>query len=184
MPPYPQNIRIERLCVLAQSGDESAERELFSLLTVSFGILAGHLIRDHAEAEDVVQEALTVVAQKYRGTAFDTSFAGWAHNVLRNTVMRYAQTKATRTRLRPDADRAMHPEQDCDPDAELVREVTRCLEKVARTNRKFARALNLRYQGFTAAEISDRLEIRADHLYVLLGRARSMLAACLGIVER
>jgi RNA polymerase sigma factor (sigma-70 family) len=179
----PESIRIERLCVLAQAGDESAERELFSLLTDSFRFLAKHKIRDHAEAEDIVQDALTVVIQKYKGTVFVSSFAGWAHNVLRNKLLSHVQTKGTRARLLPQVMASMAPSESYDPDDELLRSVLRCLERVGRSNRKFARALNLHYQGFTASEISAKLEMKIEYLYVVLARARSMLVACLGLTE-
>lgn len=177
------NIRIERLCALAQSGDESAEQELFSLLTDSFRIFAKHRIRDHASAEDVVQDALAVVAQKYEEISFDSSFAGWAHNVLRNTILNYVQTSGTRARLQPQVIASMNPGERYEPDDQLVRQVLHCLEKVAQTNRRFARVLNLRYQGFTATEISAKLAMKTEYLYVTLARARSMLEACLGLIE-
>jgi RNA polymerase sigma factor (sigma-70 family) len=179
----PENIRIERLCVQAQSGDKAAERELFSVLTDSFRIFTKHRIRDQAEAEDVVQDALTVVIQKYKGMEFVSCFAGWAHNVLRNTLMNHLQTRATRTRLQPQALAAMVPGESQGPDDELLRNVLHCLEQVARSNRRFARALNLHYQGFTAVEIAGRLEVKIDYLYVVLARARSMLVACLGLTK-
>jgi RNA polymerase sigma factor (sigma-70 family) len=178
-----ENSRIERLCLLAQSNDATAERELFLLLTDSFRIFAQHKIRDHAEAEDVVQDALTVVAQKYQETVFASSFAGWAHNVLRNTMLSHIRSKATRARLQPQMIEAMADCGSRDVDDDLRRRVLSCLERVAQSNRRFARALNLSYQGFTAVEISAKLGIKTEYLYVVLGRARSMLESCLGIAE-
>ncbi len=177
------NLRIEQLCLLAQSNDESAERALFLMLSDSFRIFAQHRIRDRAEAEDVVQDALTVVAQKYKETAFVSSFAGWAHNVLRNTLSSHIRSKATRARLQPEVIASMADSSTPPVDDGLRRRVLSCLDRVARSNRRFARALNLSYQGFTAAEISARLEVKIDYLYVVLGRARSMLESCLGMTK-
>ena len=130
-----------------------------------------------------MQDALAVVAQKYKEISFGSSFAGWAHNVLRNTILSYAQTKGTRARLQPQVLASMAPSENYDPDDQFVRSVLRCLEQVARTNRRFARTLNLSYQGYTAAEIAAKLEMRIDYLYVVLARARSMLEGCLGMTE-
>jgi|PlaIllAssembly_1097288.scaffolds.fasta_scaffold370222_2 RNA polymerase sigma factor (sigma-70 family) len=177
------NSHIEQLCRRAQAGDNLAVQELFSVLTDSFRIFATHRFRDHAEAEDVVQDALAVVAQKYKEITFDSSFAGWAHNVLRNTISSHVQTKGTRARLQPQVIASMAPADRYDPDEEFVQSVLHCLEQVARANRRFARTLNLSYQGYTAIEIAGKLEMRIDYLYVLLARARSMLHGCLGMNE-
>jgi len=168
---------------MAQSGDESAERELFSLLTASFRIFTRHKIMDSAEAEDVVQDALTVVAQKYKGTEFVSSFAGWAHNVLRIMILRHVQTKAIRARLQPQAMNAMTLGESSGLDDELIRRILHCLNEVGQSNRRFARALNLQYLGFTASEISAKLQMRVEYLYVVMTRARSMLLACLGMTK-
>lgn len=168
---------------MAQTNNELAERELFLLLTDSFRIFAQHKIRDSAEVEDIVQDALAVVAQKYREMTFASSFAGWAHNVLRNTLLSHIREKATHSRLRPEVMAAMDRGADPPVDLDFERKVTHCVEQVAQQNRRFARALNLRYQGFTVEEIAAKLEIKTDYLYVVLARARSMLEACLGISE-
>ena len=149
MPPPSENHRIEQLCVMAQANNELAERELFLLLIDSFRIFAQHKVRDSAEVEDIVQDALAVVAQKYKETTFVSSFARWAHNILRNTLLGHYREKATHSRLHPD-----------------------CVERVAQQNRRFAWVLNLRYQPFKPEEIANKLEIKTDYLYVSLARAR------------
>jgi len=54
-----------------------------------------------------------------------------------------------------------------------------CLKKVGQKNIKFARTLNLKYQGYSVEEICDRLEISRENLYTILSRARSALELCL-----
>lgn len=181
MPPQSENYRIEQLCVLAQANDTLAERQLFLILTDSFRIFAQHKVRDSAEVEDIVQDALAVVAQKYKETTFVSSFAGWAHNVLRNTLLSHYREKAIHSRLQPEVLASMDRRADPTEDLEFQRKVVHCVERVAKQNRRFARALNLRYQGFTVEETAAKLEIKTDYLYVILTRARSMLEACLGL---
>jgi len=183
MPDALNNNRIEQLCRMAQAGDVSAEKELFLHLTDSFRIFAQHKIRDRADAEEVAQDALTVVAQKYKETSFVSSFAGWAHNILRNTMSSHIRQKASRARLRPQAEAAMADVVHRPVPNEVRQKVLLCLKEVARSNRKFARALNLHYQGFTASEICNRLGVTREYLYVVLARARSMLEACLGVTK-
>ena len=174
------NARIEHLCSLAQAGNVSAERELFVRLTDSFRILAQHRLRDRADAEEVVQDALAVVAKKYRETTFASSFPGWAHNILRNTMSSHVRQKAVRGRLRPEVEAAMVEAVHRQVPDEIRRRILSCLQDVARSNRKFARALNLHYQGFSTGEICSRLGVTREYFYVILARARSMLETCLG----
>ena len=54
-----------------------------------------------------------------------------------------------------------------------------CLERVGQSNRRYARILNLYYQGYTTDEVCLRLGINANHSYVALWRARSLLEICL-----
>lgn len=175
--------RLEQLCRLAKADDANAERELFSHLTDSFRIFAQHKFRDRAEAEEVAQDALAVVAQKYKETSFVSSFAGWAHNILRNTISSHIRQKASRARLRPQAEVAMAGLVQGQVSEDIRRKILACLRDVARSNRRFARAINLHYQGFTATEIGDRLGITREYFYVVLARGRAMLEACLGIAE-
>ncbi len=179
----PDNDGFERLCKEAQQGNESSERLLFVRLTDSFRLFAQHRLRNRAEAEEVVQDALAVIAQKYKDTAFTSSFAGWAHNVLRNTIAGYIRHKAIRAKLQTQADTALADTVHRPVDNDFRRKVLGCLEQVARSNRRFARVLNLHYQGFASPEICDRLELKKNYLYVLLARARSMLEACLGMTK-
>jgi RNA polymerase sigma factor (sigma-70 family) len=177
------NSRIEQLCRKAQTGDLSAEQELFKNLTDSFRIFAQHRIRDQADAEEVVQDALAIVAQKYKETAFVSSFAGWAHNILRNTMSSHIRQKVSRARLRPQAESAMANVVNRQVPDEVRRKVLACLKEVARSNRRFARVINLHYQGFTSTEICSRLGLTREYFYVVLARARSALESCLGIAK-
>jgi RNA polymerase sigma factor (sigma-70 family) len=174
---------LEQLCREAQQGTESSERLLFVRLTDSFRLFAQHRLRNRAEAEEVVQDALAVIAQKYKDTAFTSSFGGWAHNVLRNTIAGHIRHKAIRAKLQTQADTALADTVHRPVDDDFRRKVLGCLEQVARSNRRFARVLNLHYQGFSVPEICVRLDLKKGYLYVLLARARSMLEACLEMTK-
>jgi DNA-directed RNA polymerase specialized sigma24 family protein len=44
---------------------------------------------------------------------------------------------------------------------------------------RYARALNLIHKGFKVPEICRKLNVNANHFYVILKRGRSMLKVCL-----
>ncbi len=126
-----------------------------------------------------MQEALTAVASKFRTLPPECSFAGWAHGVLNFEILRYYRAKGLRQvrglRL-PDEETAFCG-WECEP--ELVEAISLCLARLHKVNPKFARVLNLHYQGFAPEEVCARLGITMNHYYVILSRARSQLRDCL-----
>jgi len=55
----------------------------------------------------------------------------------------------------------------------------RCLKDVLKVKRQYARALNLKYQGYSTEEICGRLGVKRGDLYVILNRGRAVLRECL-----
>ena len=64
-------------------------------------------------------------------------------------------------------------------DALLKRRLIDCLRKLNGAYSRHARILNLAYKGFRAPEISEKLNIKTNNVYVLLHRARRLLKECL-----
>jgi len=172
-------VDIDSLYRKALEGDGCSETELFRRLTVSFSVILQHKVWNPGDREEVLQNAMLTVAQKYRITTIESSFAGWACSVLNNKVMDYVKHKKVRSgTVSGDAmlEGQAAPEEF---DFVLKTKLLGCLKKVGAANARFARILNLHYQGFTTEEICGRLEIKRNHFYVILSRARSMLAECL-----
>ena len=159
--------------------DKSAESEFFRHLTERFRLFAELKIRDKMDAEEVVQNAVMVVARKYRSIEFETSFAGWAHKVLSNEVLKYYRTKAYRDNLFMQVEIESSPCALWNPDPDFKRHLLDCVRKLCSANVRYARTLNLKYQGFEVEEICRRLKVTEDNLYVILSRARSLLRLCL-----
>ncbi|UCC45204.1 MAG: sigma-70 family RNA polymerase sigma factor, partial [Candidatus Zixiibacteriota bacterium] len=119
-----------------------------------------------------MQKALATIAEKHRGTDFQTSFAGWAYKILEYKIMDYY--KAERTRQKhlsplPDHD-PLGRRVDLDP--VVKQRMLDCLRKVALADSRFARALNLHYQGYASDEIREKLKLKKAYFYVVLSRAR------------
>ena len=69
------------------AGDPEAEERLFESLSARFRMFARQRVKDKEDAEEIVQDALTTIVQKYRGIEFETSFAAWAHKVLEYKIL-------------------------------------------------------------------------------------------------
>ncbi|MFZ5979546.1 MAG: RNA polymerase sigma factor [Candidatus Zixiibacteriota bacterium] len=163
------------------TGDKQAKDELFEVLSTRFRLFAHHKIRNRSDAEEVVQEALMTIYAEYDKVTFTTSFAAWAGKVLDNRILNYFRTKQRESwRLEPEAENlpgTMAFKVNANPD--LKRKLLCCLRLICRRNLRYARILNLNYQGYQTAEICDRLKVKPETLYSALSKARSMLESCL-----
>lgn len=173
--------QLNDLLVRARDGDSEAEDMIFRYLLVRFRHFAARRIGDGHAAEDISQTACITVLEKYKAESFTVEFGAWAYGVLRLTMKKYlyqltqAKNKSAVSMTEDVLYKQEAPAGESDIEAQLVG----CLMKVASSNRRYARVLNLSYQGYGTGEICRRLNINRDHLYVLLNRARTMLWQCL-----
>ena len=170
---------IDSLYRAALDGDEASERELFRYLTDRFRLFAQLKTRNQQDSEDIVQNALMTIAKRYRNIDFQVSFASWSYKVLSNKMLDYFKTQRGRERNLQSAslESERATPQDLHPDTR--QQMLDCLKKVGRANGRFARILNLHYQGYNTGEICHKLGLKRSYFYVVLSRARSMLEACL-----
>ena len=170
---------ITELYDLAKSGDKPAEDELFRHLLVSFRMIVQHQVWSRSDGEEVVQEALMVIADKYAEIDIKSSFAGWCHGVLNNKILDYVKLKQLRREKADDFLRQQPATNANPPDPVLRDRIKKCFTKICGSHPQHARILNLKTQGFTTDEICQRLKMTRNNCYVTLSRARRMLEACL-----
>jgi RNA polymerase sigma factor (sigma-70 family) len=162
----------------AIAGNQRSCEQLFSELGVSFRIFVRQRTLNALDGEEIVQDALTTIAEKFRAVKIETSFAAWAHKVLNNKLLDHYKGKRVRSDVMADSvDIEMSADAVSDP--ELKRRLMDCLKRIHGANSFHARALNLHYQGYSTAEICARLGVSANNFYVMLSRARTMLRVCL-----
>ena len=167
------------LFTLAVQGDQKAEAELLSYLGARFRLFVNRRLWAHDDREDIVQEALATVYLKYKEVESSEWFAGWAYQVLKNKLMNYQQSKSRReqlfTPLLPGAD----PADSGSYGQTIKRRLLNCLRQIWRLNIRYARILNLHYQGYSTEEICETLRLRPGTYYSVLSRAREKLRLCL-----
>ena len=118
------------------------------------------------------------IVEEYQTVEIESNFSGWAYKVLDFRILRYYSRQKRR-----DEKVSSLPEGDVIPDnpsldAGLKARILRCLRSLCEANRRYARVLNLNYQGYEPAEICTRLNVTRTNFYVLLSRARSMMKEC------
>lgn len=176
---------INTLYQLARQGDPAAEKSLFECLNVRFRLFARRRLWGQAEWEDIAQEALATVYREYRNVDITVSFGAWAYRILRHKLLTHLQTKRRREQRTvriEDVEETAAAEAGIDP--LTVERLLRCLQEVGQANTRYARALNLQYQGYTAEEICAKMHLTRTNYYALLSRARVMLDNCLHQGER
>lgn len=170
---------INTLHKMACEGDRGAENKLFQELTDIFRLYARHRIRDEQDVEELVQDVLMSVAEKYGGVEITASFAAWAYKIFEHKLFSYYRKKQVRQGK-------IVPMEGCDqnslsynPDPELKRRLVACLKKLGGANNRYARILDLHFQGYKAGEIGGTLGITKNSVLIALSRARSKLKACI-----
>lgn len=173
-------LNINDLHKIAQTGDKSAEAQLFTVLTERFEQFTHRRIWEEESAKDVVQEALMAIAREYKQITFEKSFSAWAYKVLNNRILSYIKKKRQQdSRLVSTSDPDAPLERSFTPDPELRLRLLDCLEKVHRLNARHAVILDLHSRGFKTEEIGRELNLTANGVYISLHRARKMLEICL-----
>ena len=163
----------------ASAGDSTAAERLFCLLGVSFQMFVRHRVMNSQDCEEIVQDALTTIAEKYRQVQIESSFAGWAYKVLNNKVLDYYKSKRVRSARTTPLEVAEPDLIGAATDPQLKTRLLDCLRKIHGANSFHARALNLHYQGYNTEEICAKLGIASNNFYVMLSRARTMLRVCI-----
>jgi len=84
-----ENLSIEQLAMAAIKGDRMAGEKLFSLLGERFLKMAQYRIRDASQelekdAQDVTQNTMTTIVEKYETADFHKGFLPWAYTILNN----------------------------------------------------------------------------------------------------
>ena len=162
----------------ARTGDTAAGEQLFGCLNERFSLFVQHRISSRQDAEEVVQDSLMAIAEKYREIEITTSFTAWAYRVLENKLSYYYRTKKTRTRKLAELAQDKPAGGTYSTDPSFRRRLLDCIKKVSRVNIRHARILNLHYQGYSVEYICGKFGVTRNNLYIILSRARSMLKAC------
>ncbi|MFH2048985.1 MAG: sigma-70 family RNA polymerase sigma factor [bacterium] len=174
---------ISNLYIAALKGDKSAERILFQYLFETFTLLVEHKIQDLNDRQDMVQEVMTVISEKYKTVTITTNIAAWAYGIFENNLKRYYRDKNRKSRLFKEylsTTTKISPEPT---DYELRNKIIKCLKKICKENLRYAEALNLVHQGYNTVEISEKMNISKKNVHNILFRARSMLKQCINESE-
>ncbi len=175
---------INNLYKLASGGDKGAENRLFESLSARFRLFIRQRINDSMDGEEVCQDALKTITEQYRSVSIEASFSAWCYKILEHKMLDFLRRKQrTAVRFAPmneTRERSLGKEASSDIEQRLLA----CLKKIGIANKRYARMLNLNYQGYSTGEICKRLKLTSSNFYTILSRSRTLLANCLAGVEQ
>ncbi|MCP4634183.1 MAG: sigma-70 family RNA polymerase sigma factor [candidate division Zixibacteria bacterium] len=172
---------LNSLCEKAKKGDKNAETILFENLSNKFNVITQYRIKNKQDVEEVCQQALQVIWEKFKGTEFNVSFTSWAYRILNLKILNYIEKKMTESKRQiEDFDKLRHvTKPQTEPDYMLKRLLIECLKRISVNNKTLARVIVLQFQGYQTSEICEKLKTNRNNLYVALSRARSLMKDCL-----
>lgn len=86
----------QKLVIRVQKGDSTAFDLLVRKYQHKVAKLVGRYVRDHAEAEDVTQEAFIKAYRALRGFRGDSAFYTWLYRIAVNTAKNYLESRGRR----------------------------------------------------------------------------------------
>ncbi|MCP4703981.1 MAG: RNA polymerase sigma factor [candidate division Zixibacteria bacterium] len=170
---------INKFYIDAKNGSKKAEEQLFEFLTARFRLFVQRKIWNQGDGEELMQEALMTVFDKYKDVEKINNIAAWAHKVLNNKILNYFKTKALHENKLGELEQKAIGNKPISHDSTLELQLLDCLKKIGSINNRHARILNLHHHGYSVVEICEKLALTRNNLYSVLSRARSMLEHCL-----
>ncbi len=182
MPRHNQDLFLQQL----KSGEEAAFHELVKTLGPRLLRTAEHLLADHAEAQDCLQETFLQVHQKIDTFRGEASLGTWVHRIVINTCLmklrgRKQKTASLETLLSEfDGNCRLEPIWQFHKSVEEVVEQQDTRVKIARHIQQlpdgYREVLILRdIEGYTTAEVCEMLSLSLSTVKVRLHRARAAL---------
>jgi len=143
-----------------------------------FGYVLSH-IPNSSDADDIVQETVSIMWSEFDKYKPGTNFAAWALCIARYQIMSYRKQITKKNRL--FSSQAMEAIQNVaestdNLEQERQKALMRCLDKLGKKER---RILYFRYEiGATLRAVSERLNMNNNTLYSVLGRIHVTLLNC------
>jgi RNA polymerase sigma-70 factor, ECF subfamily len=138
--------------------------------------IARRIVGDADEAEDVVQDVFTRLAQRPSGFDGRSSCSTWLHRVMVNSSINWLRAQKRRERLRHEPEAPASPEVQAEG-TEMQRHFEEALEKVSEQQRQVLWLREMR--GYSYPEIAALLHIPEGTVKSALHRGRQRAQAVL-----
>jgi len=168
---------IESLLALCQDGNRLAQLEVYNRYQKAMYNTAFRIVKNTAEAEDVMQESFITAFSKldsFKGTA---SFGSWLKRiVINNSIVQYRKaqrfTEVSEENIKDDFDEDSEPENDAYANVK-TKQLLDCMNAL---NDSYRNILSLHFiEGYDYQEICEILEISYANCRTMISRAKESL---------
>ena len=151
------------------------EKQLLNVIP-DMRAFARFLVRNHTDADDLVQDAVIRALRSYRQFDLGTNMKAWAFTILRNT--RFNELRRRRFEPIDDQDQALHPTPPNQLNCVELREVLAVLDTLSPVHREVLTLI--RASGFSYEEAAQVMKCKLGTIKSRLNRADAALRAALG----
>ncbi|MDC6386952.1 RNA polymerase sigma factor [Flagellimonas taeanensis] len=174
-----QNEHIDALLQSCMQGKQSAQMEIYNRYYKAMYNTAYRIVKDSAEAEDVMQESFLSAFTKMHTFKGDVTFGAWLKRiVINNSIYQYKKQQKNRT---ADLDDVMYKVEDNDGVAsdqngytELKAQKVMETMKSLKDNYRVSLTLHL-IEGYDYEEISEIMNISYANCRTMISRAKESL---------
>ncbi|MCB0372908.1 MAG: RNA polymerase sigma factor [Muricauda sp.] len=174
-----QNEHIDALLQSCMQGKQSAQLEIYNRYYKAMYNIAFRIVKDSAEAEDVMQESFLSAFTKLHTFKGDVTFGAWLKRiVINNSIYHYKKQQKNRT---ADLDDVMYKVEDNDGVAsdqngytELKAQKVMETMKSLKDNYRVSLTLHL-IEGYDYEEISEIMNISYANCRTTISRAKESL---------
>ncbi len=174
---------INTLLVLCGKGNQLAQLEVYNRYQHAMYNTAIRIVKDSAEAEDVMQESFITAFSKLNSLKDGATFGSWLKRiVINNSISQYNKSKRY-VSLNDESHLSLGLEEEIEEDSfsistedhsnTKVQEVLQCMKGL---NENYSQILNLHFiEGFDYEEICEILQISYANCRTLISRAKESL---------
>ena len=174
------NQQVKRMNIETDNSDRESFITLYAHYQLDIYRYVLSLLKNSADAQDVVQETAVVLWKKFHSYETDTSFKAWACRIALYETMNYRRKRANRQRILSEKVMQELTEAYIENDSLLEERrdhLKGCLEKLPE---KDTELIKERYstEG-TLGDVAEKIGVTANTLYKRLQRVRKQLYDCI-----
>jgi RNA polymerase sigma-70 factor (ECF subfamily) len=169
---------IETLLVLCKQGNQLAQLEVYNRYQQAMYNTSLRIVKESAEAEDIMQESFITAFDKLDSFKGEASFGAWLKRiVINNSLTQYRRN--SRFKIVTDesiSEEAHQDEFDAYEDVDSKIQAKKLLECMGELHDSYNRILNLHFiEGYDYEEICEILNISYANCRTMISRAKESL---------
>lgn len=169
---------IESLLVLCQEGNQLAQLEVYNRYQRAMYNTALRIVKDSAEAEDIMQESFLTAFEKLHTFKGDASFGAWLKRiVVNNSIAQFRKAQRISTVSDDQIPLAADDATDgLDSEDYSQLQVSRLMDTMNELHSSYRQILSLHFvEGFDYEEICQIMDISYANCRTMISRAKESL---------